>query len=146
MRKFFSAVLFCAALVLFASCAKDRTISVPSLQEETAQVYDLNIRFDAPADQTEATVRFYDGNGQQVAVSTLSVPASSAETVSASFIAEARPEWLYTEGLQNGVDGGLLPITASSVSTRAGTGNEDPFTEANTRSDDGSILVVIRRP
>lgn len=125
MKKFVS-LLSLVVLFTFAatSCSKDNTVVPAELTEETsdssAQIYGLDLCFDAPADVTEATVFFFDEHGQQIAVDRLGVPASSAESVAVSFLAEARPEYLYTEGLQNYGDNGLLRLPGSSIETRAG--------------------------
>ena len=132
MRKIFSIVAaFAAIAVLSASCQSKEDIT-PDIfqQEETAQVYDLALRFDAPADQTEATVYFFDEHGQQVAVDNLSIPSSSAEAVTTAFLSETRPAYLLTEGLQNTGENGLHAIPNSTVKTRAG--------------GDDTILLVIR--
>ena len=117
------AVAVLAAFTL-ASCTGaaygDNTAVIESLVEETAQVYGVDLRFDAPADLSEATVQFFDGHGQHIAVNNITVPATSAETVSAVFLAEAEPEYIFTNGLQNVGDNGLLAIPKSSVSTRSG--------------------------
>ena len=132
MRKIFSIIAaFAAVTVLSVSCQSKEDIT-PDIfqQEETAQVYDLALRFDAPADQTEATVYFFDEHGQQVAVDNLSIPSSSAEAVTTAFLSETRPAYLLTEGLQNTGENGLLAIPNSTVKTRAG--------------GDDTILLVIR--
>ena len=120
MRKIFSVCCFIAALVLAASCAKDNTVPSLSTADETAQVYGVDLRFDAPVDLTEATVQFFDGNGQQVAVTNVNVPETSAEAVTATFLAESEPRYLYTDGLQHVNENGLMAIPRSSVQTRAG--------------------------
>lgn len=130
MRKYLSivaAVIMTA--VLSASCQKAELTPEIFQQEETSQVFDLDLRFDAPADQTEAVVYFFDASGQQVAVDNLSIPGNSAESVTCSFLAETRPSYLLTEGLQNVNENGLLAIPNSSVKTRAG---------------DEALLLVIR--
>lgn len=131
MKKIFASVAFVAAVILSASCNKvELTPDIfENAQEETAQVYDLALRFDAPADQTEAIIYFFDEHGQQVAVDNLAVPASSAEAVTCAFLSETRPAYLLTEGLQNTGENGLLAIPNSTVKTRAG---------------DDALLLVIR--
>lgn len=131
MKKIFASIAFVAAVILSASCTKvELTPDIfQDAQEETATIYDLSLRFDAPADQTEAVVYFFDEHGQQVAVDNLSVPASSAEAVTCAFLSETRPAYLLTEGLQNTGDNGLLAIPNSTVKTRSG---------------DDSLLLIIR--
>lgn len=131
MRKYLSIVA--AAImtaVLSASCQKADLTPDLFQQEETSQVFDIDLRFDAPADQAEAVVYFFDAAGQQVAVDNLAIPGNSAEAVTCSFLAESRPTYLLTEGLQNVNENGLLTIPQSSVKTRAG--------------GDEALLLVIR--
>lgn len=133
MRNILTAVCGLAAIILMsataASCSKDTTpMPQLALQEETYQVFDLSLRFDAPEDVQEATVMFFDEHGQQVAVDNVSIPETSAEAVTTTFLSESRPAYIYTDGLQNTGDNGLLSIPASSVRTKAG--------------DDGILLVI----
>ena len=110
-----------------ASCQKFEMEDMPTPDEPTTTIYSLDLRFDANV--SEATVAFYDESGYQVSAKTLAVPASTTEVVSIAFASETAPEYIYTDGLQNGEEGGLLRIPAASIETKA---------------SDNSILLVIR--
>jgi len=123
MRKYFSIIAVIAIAAISASCQTKQDLTPDFFleqQQETAKVFDVDLRFDAPATLKEATVYFFDEHGQQVAVDNLSIPATSAEAVTTAFLSETRPAYLLTEGLQNVGENGLLAIPNSAVSTRAG--------------------------
>lgn len=130
MKKFFICAL--AALVAVAtmsSCAKD-TIDTDYFEETVTatadQVFDIDLQFDAPTDLSSAVVEFYDEFGQGIAV--LSVPVS--EITKVTFVAGTRPTALYTDGLQNVNEDGVLPLPEESIETKAG--------------DRPPVLLVIR--
>lgn len=116
--KRFSIIAAAAAILALASCQKfELEENMPTPEEPAQAVYNLDLCFDATVD--EATVNFYDADGYLVSAKTVSVPTSSNEVVSVSFASETNPEYLYTEGLQNGEDGGLLRIPQASVQTKS---------------------------
>lgn len=123
MKKFFIfAIVACTAIMALSSCAKDNTVIPADLfsEEQTAEsanIYSIDIQFDAPADLDATTIEFYDETGQGVAI--LSVPVSP-DVEAVTFVSESRPAALYTPGLQNTNEDGVLPLPDSSVETKAG--------------------------
>lgn len=124
MKRFI--ILLAAAMFILASCQKFELEEMPTPEDPTTSIYSLDLRFDANV--SEATVAFYDESGYQVSAKTLAVPTSTTEVVSIAFASETAPEYIYTDGLQNGEEGGLLRIPAASIETKS----------------DNSILLVIR--
>lgn len=116
-----------AAILALASCQKfELEENMPTPEEPALSLYNLDLRFDAVA--PEAVIEFYDEDGYLVSENNLAIPATSAEVVAVTIPSMTRPAFLYTEGLTNGEDGGLLRIPASSLDTKA----------------DNSILLIIR--
>lgn len=124
MKKFFTlAAIALIAVAALSSCAKDNTIdatifdNVESQTEKQVSIFSVDITFDAPETLTQTTIEFYDELGQEVAA--LSVPVS-ADTKTLMFASETRPTALYTDGLQNLNEDGVLPLPETSVETKAG--------------------------
>lgn len=130
MKKFFAALAIAATLQL-SSCSKE-TINVETPQEtlqSMGSTYDINVSFDAPG-VSETTLYFYDEDRVQISSAIVSVPAGQ-EAVNTVFFSDSNPKYVYTNGLANANENGLLAIPASSVTTKAG--GQSP------------LLIVIRR-
>lgn len=127
MKRFIIIAAIAALAVMTASCNKfELENEMPTPEEPALSLYNIDLRFDAVA--PEAVVEFYDADGYLVSENNLAIPATSAEVVAVTIPSMTRPAFLYTEGLTNGEDGGLLRIPASSLDTKA----------------DNSILLIIR--
>lgn len=129
--------LMIVATISGTSCTKDNDFAAKlnALDESitsAAETYDLALRFQAE-DITEATVYFYDKDLVQVAVENIVVPESSSEVVNSVFVSESAPEWVYTPGLQNAEDNGMIRVGGKSVKTKAGG------------DDSGAVLLVIKK-
>lgn len=128
--KYFKMIAITAMMALATiSCTKSPMFEpeMPEPLDQTA-VFSLDLAFDANVQTAE--VFFYDADGVQVSAQTFELP-SGGETITTSFVSESSPEYIYSEGLQNGGSNGMISIPASSIETKAG--GRDP------------ILLVIRR-
>lgn len=131
MKRFFFAAMAIAA-TLFTSCSLDnRTLDVESPAEtlkSMGSTYNVTVAFDAPG-VNEATLVFYDEDRVQVSTAIVAVPAGQ-EAVNTVFFSDTNPRYVYTTGLANPDENGLLSIPESAVATKGG---QNP------------LLIVIRR-
>lgn len=133
MKKFFYiAALAIAATLQLSSCSMDtKTLDIETPQETLqamGSTYDISVAFDAPG-VNETTLVFYDEDRVQISSAIVSVPAGQ-ETVNTVFFSDSNPKYVYTPGLANANENGLLAIPASSVATKGGR---------------SALLIVIRR-
>lgn len=132
MKKFFYIAALAIAATLQLSCSMDtKTLDVETPQETLqamGSTYDISVAFDAPG-VNETTLLFYDEDRVQISSAIVSVPAGQ-ETVNTVFFADSNPKYVYTPGLANANENGLLAIPASSVATKGGR---------------SALLIVIRR-
>lgn len=133
MKKFFYIAALAIAASLFTSCSLDsKTLDVETPQETLQAMgatYDITVSFDAPG-VNETTLVFYDEDRVQISSAIVPVPAGQ-EAVNTVFFSDSNPKYVYTPGLANANENGLLAIPASSVATKAG--GQSP------------LLIVIRR-
>lgn len=133
MKKFFYIAALAIAATLFTSCSLEtRDLDVESPAETLKAMgatYDINVAFDAPGVK-ETTLVFYDEDRVQISSAIVSVPAGQ-EAVNTVFFSDSNPKYVYTTGLANANENGLLAIPASSVATKGG--GQSP------------LLIVIRR-
>lgn len=132
MKRFIMfAALAIAATLQLSSCSKD-TIDVETPQEilqSMGNTYDISVAFDAP-NVSETTLVFYDEDRVQISTAIVAVPTGQ-EAVNTTFFSDSNPRYVYTAGLANANENGLLSIPSSSVATKGG--GQSP------------LLIVIRR-
>lgn len=133
MKRFIIAAMAIAATLQLSSCSLDnRNLDVETPQETLqamGSTYDITVSFDAPG-VTETTLVFYDEDRVQISSAIVPVP-SGQEAINTVFFADTNPKYVYTTGLANANENGLLAIPASSVATKGG--GQSP------------LLIVIRR-
>lgn len=132
MKRFLIFAALAIAATLFTNCSLEtRDLDVESPAETLkamGAIYDINVAFDAPGVK-ETTLVFYDEDRVQISSAIVSVPAGQ-EAVNTTFFSDSNPKYVYTAGLANANENGLLAIPSSSVATKGG---QSP------------LLIVIRR-
>lgn len=132
MKRFLIFAALAIAATLFTNCSLEtRDLDVESPAETLkamGAIYDINVAFDAPGVK-ETTLVFYDEDRVQISSAIVPVP-SGQEAVTTTFFADTNPKYVYTTGLANANENGLLSIPSSSVATKGAQ---------------SALLIVIRR-